>query len=484
MPNIFDFNASLSQPSTQYEMMRNASLAAAGAPQNIFNFTPQPVVGNPGVSPVNPAQTPPATTGNRILDNPNLSSALSRMAAAVAQADEQNVGIGNTLAFGLAAFGNEMQRQDAIAREIGRQQQQDEIARQEFALKERQVGQGDRQLDLEMYKMMNPQLNLQERAQRALVNLQNGTATPEDRMILQAFQQYRQENVPGPGGFTYPKYPNIPGVGGQAAPAAAPSAVDAAGGMPTAMSTIFSPEGAPMTPIPNPGMGTIFDAQNGGSPDLSGVIPYGADKRLSPEGQVYAEKASIDKALEKSQPGGTLTPAQKKVDEKFAEDYADFAVRGGVADVNKQLDQLNEVLARLESGEDLTGTIHGIQPRFLRNITDKKSVDAQDLVEDVVQRNLRLILGAQFTEKEGERLIQRAYNPSLSEKTNAKRVRRLIDQIRFAAETKQQAIDYFEANGTLQGWEGKMPDLSSISEGLKDGATSKLDSYKAKYGLE
>ena len=80
-----------------------------------------------------------------------------------------------------------------------------------------------------------------------------------------------------------------------------------------------------------------------------------------------------------------------------------------------------------------------------------------------MQRNLRLILGAQFTEKEGQRLIARAYNPSLSEQENAKRVRNLIKQMQSAAEAKASAARYFEENGTLAGWKGKLPSMRDFA---------------------
>ena len=96
---------------------------------------------------------------------------------------------------------------------------------------------------------------------------------------------------------------------------------------------------------------------------------------------------------------------------------------------------------------------------------------APEAVEEVVQRNLRIVLGAQFTQKEGERLIARAFNPRLEEPENAKRVRRLITQIRTAAQQKQAASDYFEANGTLVGFKGKRPSLSDF-DGIGRGTSS------------
>jgi hypothetical protein len=99
----------------------------------------------------------------------------------------------------------------------------------------------------------------------------------------------------------------------------------------------------------------------------------------------------------------------------------------------------------------------------VRSLTNPQAVKTKNAVEEVVQRNLRLVLGAQFTEKEGERLIARAYNDRLDTQENAKRVNRLITQIKNAAETKADAIRYFEQNGTLTGWNGKLPSMSDFT---------------------
>lgn len=161
---------------------------------------------------------------------------------------------------------------------------------------------------------------------------------------------------------------------------------------------------------------------------------------------------------------GVGTPGQKKVDEAFAADFVDWE-RGGFSDVQKQMVQLEEAQKALESGRNLTGPDIGLQPNQVLAITNPDAIAVREAVEEVVQRNLRLILGAQFTEKEGERLIQRAFNPMLDEKENAKRLRRLIDQIKSAAEAKQAANDYFREHGTLTGWTGRMPTIADFDVG-------------------
>ncbi len=164
--------------------------------------------------------------------------------------------------------------------------------------------------------------------------------------------------------------------------------------------------------------------------------------------------------------GGNLTPFQEKLDEGFAADASEW-MQGGGADMAGQMAQLSTVLGRLEGGERLTGPEIAAQPDFLLAFTNPDALNAREQVEEVVQRNLRLILGAQFTEKEGERLIARAYNPRLDAETNAGRVRRLLLQMQSAAEQKQRMVDYALQKGTIVGYEGRMPTMADFEAAIE-----------------
>ena len=159
---------------------------------------------------------------------------------------------------------------------------------------------------------------------------------------------------------------------------------------------------------------------------------------------------------------GGQTPFSKKLDENFAAD-ASIWLQGGAAGVEKKLSQLDEAMKILESGENVTGAI-GMLPESVRPFFNAQGTIAQENVAEVVQSSLRETLGAQFTEKEGERLIARAFNPLLSPAENAKRVRRLIEQTRKMAAAKQAMVDYAMENGTLRGYKGPRPDMSSLSD--------------------
>jgi len=164
--------------------------------------------------------------------------------------------------------------------------------------------------------------------------------------------------------------------------------------------------------------------------------------------------------------GLNLTPAQRAVDNAFAPAYADFVAGGGYSTVSTNLQKLGTVLDALDKSDSLTGGVIGNIPRMVREIVNPASVEAQEAVEGVVQQNLRLVLGAQFTEREGDRLIARAYNPRLDEATNRKRLSALITQIAQMAQAKAEAARYYEENGTLQGYQGRMPSIADLDAAL------------------
>lgn len=196
--------------------------------------------------------------------------------------------------------------------------------------------------------------------------------------------------------------------------------------------------------------GTVVGAEE--TPGGIGIKIGGKQRFLTPK----ADKASEIERLkiQKLKKELKLSPGEKKVDLEFGKEFTDFFVRGKIADAQKGIKQLEEVSAALGESDSLTGPLVGSIPDFLKKRVAPKAAAIQQTVEEVVQRNLRVILGAQFTEKEGERLISRAYDPVLSEAENKKRVDRLLASMQTAVNAKIRAGKYFQANGTLKGYDG------------------------------
>jgi len=164
-----------------------------------------------------------------------------------------------------------------------------------------------------------------------------------------------------------------------------------------------------------------------------------------------------------------LTPLETEIDKKAADDLVQFTIGGGFSDVQKSLSQLNvakESLKQTPEGK-ITGKLIGVQDDTgVLKYTNPDALNTKEQVQEIAQRNLRLILGPQFTAKEGEQLINRVYNPALPQKVNAQRLELLEGQMLSAAKTKQEAVDYYNTNGTLKGFKGKL--YNSTTEFLND----------------
>jgi hypothetical protein len=164
-----------------------------------------------------------------------------------------------------------------------------------------------------------------------------------------------------------------------------------------------------------------------------------------------------------------LTPLETEIDKKAADDLVQFTIGGGFSDVQKSLSQLNvakESLKQTPEGK-ITGKLVGIQDDTgVLKYTNPNALNTKEQVQEIAQRNLRLILGAAFTQKEGDQLIARVYNPALPQNVNAQRLELLENQLLSAAKTKQEAVEYYNANGTLKGFKGKL--YNNTSEFLND----------------
>ena len=168
----------------------------------------------------------------------------------------------------------------------------------------------------------------------------------------------------------------------------------------------------------------------------------------------------------------TLTVGQEAVDKIYATNYVEWNEKQG--DMIGQVAQLETVLTKLESGEDLTGVSIGLMPDWYNYLANPGSIAAKERVAEVVQRNLKLILGGQFSEREGEQLIARAYNPALDEKENISRLKRLIMQMKVGINARVAMNEHWEIKGTMKGYKGERVSIQSFydaMEGIQIGQT-------------
>lgn len=199
-----------------------------------------------------------------------------------------------------------------------------------------------------------------------------------------------------------------------------------------------------------------YGLKTDGTPYQVTVGPNGVEAKAVGSG---GQNVTIENNLAPS------TPGEEAFDKEMAKDLQQFALTGA-ADSSKNLSQLKAVREGLVTGD--SGNVSGpgvgafsripiLGPTFAPG-----AVNAQEQIAEVVQRNLKEILGAQFTQKEGDNLIARAFNPNLDESVNVSRIDRLIRQMELAYQQKASASDYFMTHGTLKGWDGKLPSINDF----------------------
>ena len=185
-----------------------------------------------------------------------------------------------------------------------------------------------------------------------------------------------------------------------------------------------------------------------------------ATGRMSPE---LAEEFRKAKA-----PGGVdLTPGQEKLDTQFASTAESWLTKDS-AQVDANIMNLEEKLSIIERGEaDVSGKLIGITPEFLQPFVGQTQAKAFiGDVRDIVFQSLKEKLGAQFTEEEGNRLVAAAYDSSLPEEINAKRLRRLLAVVKTMKASKDGMIDIYRQTGTLKDYEPPKATFSNIYDAL------------------
>jgi hypothetical protein len=186
-----------------------------------------------------------------------------------------------------------------------------------------------------------------------------------------------------------------------------------------------------------------------------------AAKYASPDALMRAQQDALNRkammAAKQAEKGLVLTPGQKAADIAFAKDYTDFVNGGGVSTIQKNLKQLDDAIAKMETakkaGTSLSGRTVGLADSSgTLSYLFPDAAEVKDLVGGVAQSNLRQVLGGQFAQKEGEALLARAYNPAQPVDDNLRRLKALRDQINTAANSKIQSVSYYEENGTVAGF--------------------------------
>lgn len=167
---------------------------------------------------------------------------------------------------------------------------------------------------------------------------------------------------------------------------------------------------------------------------------------------------------------------QKTLDRQFAKEYNDWT-SGGAKVAQSEIQKLKGVADKLRQGQLTTGALTGLFPD---RMTSNQVLGARADVESTVMNSLRAILGAQFTENEGKRIIQNTWNEGDSTENNLGRLDRLVNDLSNKANDKNQKAQYFKQNKeTLSGYEPSSSTPNTVANEVerktKDGKTAIFD---------
>jgi hypothetical protein len=145
---------------------------------------------------------------------------------------------------------------------------------------------------------------------------------------------------------------------------------------------------------------------------------------------------------------GSYTPGQKKLDEEFAKDYNKWT-SGDRSEAVKNLDLLRKAADMLRKSDFISGRFVGITPNAMQPEIAK--IVMQD-VRSAAQASLKAILGTQFTDKEGERIMTTSFDPQLTEKANLDKVMRTIKELEERMANKNAKAEMFANQGSLRNY--------------------------------
>ena len=185
-----------------------------------------------------------------------------------------------------------------------------------------------------------------------------------------------------------------------------------------------------------------------GEEDLYGVTDSIIDKMVRageiPEGLAYLARANAYGSL------GQLSkqPAPSEFDKKMQGELATKLAAwesGGKATTE-------EALNNLKAARDIdiaTGPVQGRWPESLPFIGRPNTRKFRRTVEKEVFKSLKEILGAQFAQKEAERLLEQYYDPLSSEEINKAGLDSMINEIQGRVDSMNSMRDQYRETGSV-----------------------------------
>lgn len=122
------------------------------------------------------------------------------------------------------------------------------------------------------------------------------------------------------------------------------------------------------------------------------------------------------------------------------------------ANLDKTNHAVDLIKKAINKKEPLFGPVRGKVPDAIRALTNPDAIAARDSIHSAIQDTLRPTLGAQFTEKEGERIMKLAVNPELDDKENLRRANELQKVISNKIKFSDDLYSYMDKHGSDKGF--------------------------------
>jgi hypothetical protein len=182
----------------------------------------------------------------------------------------------------------------------------------------------------------------------------------------------------------------------------------------------------------------------------------------STPGQISSKTNEIKPGAPSAGTAAANTEASKQI--------LEFNQAGG-PNAQKAITQVGKTLDLLQHATGAGGLINitGIPAAAIQEIggdTFSKFVNpqghiAQDAIRETVQTTLRQVLGAQFTQQEGEALMARAFDIAQTPQENIRRAKILLAQVGGIAKNKQSMADWYNTHhNDISGWTPPQTDTS------------------------
>ena len=163
---------------------------------------------------------------------------------------------------------------------------------------------------------------------------------------------------------------------------------------------------------------------------------------------------NANKQLAPQRPGAAAKPSigDQSADRQFGKEYSSFISAGGFSKMKTSMKELKNAMAEVKSHpEYFSGVTRWIGGKA-EEMGNPGLVALRQKVQKIIQQDLRPTLGAQFTEKEGQGLMDRTFNARLNAKQVVKQLEDEFNSLNSIVAERERSMRHWEQNRTMGGY--------------------------------